>query len=63
MTNVAKMITSVIHSGKRRKCWLLAFSPFPAMFQKPFLSQPLPNDKFLDWSRLKAFANDKMNVT
>ena len=22
----------------------------------------LPNDKFLDWSKLKAFADDKMNV-
>ena len=22
----------------------------------------LPNDKFLDWSNLKAFADDKMNV-
>ena len=22
------------HSGKRRKCWLLAFSPFPTMFLK-----------------------------
>ena len=24
---------------------------------------PLPNDKFLDWSKLKAFADEKMNVT
>ena len=24
---------------------------------------PLPNDKFLDWSKLKAFADDKINVT
>ena len=23
----------------------------------------LPNDKFLDWSKLKAFADDKINVT
>ena len=23
----------------------------------------LPNDKFLDWSKLKAFAHDKINVT
>ena len=23
----------------------------------------LPNDKILDWSRLKAFADDKINVT
>ena len=24
---------------------------------------PLPNDKFLDWSKLKAFADDEINVT
>ena len=24
------------HCGKRRKCWLSAFSPFPTMFQKAF---------------------------
>ena len=24
---------------------------------------PLPNDKILDWSKLKAFADDKINVT
>ena len=28
---------------------------------EPFNS--LPNNKFLDWSRLKAFADDKINVT
>ena len=25
------------HFGKRRKCWLPAFSPFPTMFSKGFL--------------------------
>ena len=25
------------HFGKRRKCWLPAFSPFPKMFSKAFL--------------------------
>ena len=25
------------HSGKRRKCWLPAFSLFPTMFSKAFL--------------------------
>ena len=29
--------------------------------QVPFNS--LPNDTFLDWSKLKAFADDKINVT
>ena len=24
---------------------------------------PIPNDKFLDWSRLKVFADHKLNVT
>ena len=25
------------HCGKRRKCWLPAFSPFPTMFSKGFV--------------------------
>ena len=25
------------HSGKSRKCWIPAFSPFPTMFSKGFL--------------------------
>ena len=29
--------------------------------KKPFNS--LPNDKFSDWSKLKAFADDKLNLT
>ena len=28
--------------------------------QKPSINS-LPNDKFLDWSKLKAFADDKLN--
>ena len=27
------------HFGKRRKCWLSAFSPFPTMFSKNYLSR------------------------
>ena len=27
------------HYGKRRKCWLPAFSPFPTMFSKGFFSK------------------------
>ena len=27
------------HCGKRRKCWLPAFSPFPTMFSKSLLVQ------------------------
>ena len=36
------------------------------MFSKPFLFQDiksLPENKFSDWSELKALADDKMNVT
>ena len=29
------------HDRKRRKCWLLAFSPFPTMFSKGFFSRVL----------------------
>ena len=29
------------HCGKRRKCWLPAFSPFPTMFSKGFLLQAI----------------------
>ena len=29
------------HCGKRRKCWLLAFSPFPTMFSKGFFARIL----------------------
>ena len=41
--NVAQMMISVSvrarkHCGKRRKCWLPAFSPFPTMFSKGFSS-------------------------
>ena len=28
-----------------------------------FILNFLPNDKILDWSKLQAFADDKMNVT
>ena len=27
------------HCGEMRKCWLPAFSPFPAMFSKGFFSK------------------------
>ena len=29
----------------------------------PLYFNPLPNDKFLDWSKLKALADDKIIVT
>ena len=57
-------------NGKRRKCWLPAFSLYTIMFSKEstsrtstvvFLCQvnSSPNNKFLDWSKLKAFADDQ----
>ena len=64
------------HCGKRRNCSLRAISPFPPQcFQKacfPGVSNgvivwewvnPLPDDNILDRSKLKAFADDKSNVT
>ena len=41
--------------GKGRKCWLPAFFPFPKMFLKRLCGKELtlPNDKILDWSKLK----------
>ena len=49
------------HCGKRRKCCLPAFSSFPSMFSFAlFLGviNSLPNDKILDWSKLKTFADN-----
>ena len=43
-----------------------AFSPFLTMFSKAFFLRvlnPLPNNKILDWSKLQAYTDDKMNVT
>ena len=39
------------HCRKRRKCWLPAFSPFPAMFSKGCFF----------WYKLKTVADDKIN--
>ena len=42
---------------ERRKYCLPEYSPFPSMFNS------LPHDKILDLSKLKAFADNKINVT
>ena len=43
--------------GERRKSWLPAF--LPIFHQKVFYTfNPLPDDKILDWSRLKQIADD-----
>ena len=50
------------YCGKRRKCWMPAFSPFPTLSSKGVFLNPLPNDNFLDWTKLKALADDKLNT-
>ena len=45
---------------------LPAFSSFPTMFSKAVFLQifnSLPDEQFLDWSKLKAFADSKRVVT
>ena len=56
---------------KRRKCWLPAFSTFPAMFSKGFFPRVVksvlcgkglkPCKQILDWSKFNAFADKKLN--
>ena len=64
------------HCGKRRNCLLRAISPFSTVFSKGLFSgaskgvnvwewvkeciYSLPNDKSLDYTKLKAFADNKM---
>ena len=45
------------HCGKRRKCWLPVFSPFPSVFHSLLLS-PTTRRQILDSSKLKEFADD-----
>ena len=42
--------THTPHAEKKSKCDVVRFNP-------------LPNDKIFHWSKLKAFADDKINVT
>ena len=63
------------HCGKRRNCSLRAISPFPTVFSKGLfptgikrchcvgMVNSLPNDKVWNLSKMKAFADDKINVT
>ena len=41
----------------------LQFILFPTIFSNGFLFNSLPNNTFLDWSKLKTFADIKTNVT
>ena len=40
------------HCGKRRKCWLPAFSPFPTMFSKGFFFRVVKSQDFV-WYKFK----------
>ena len=55
--------------GKREKAIKKHFLLFPKFFCQSiifvsphFVINPLPNDKILDWSKFKVFADDKINV-
>ena len=64
------------YCGKRRKCWLSAFSPFPTMISKGFFPRvfnsqdcvvngslpTLPNNKILDGSKLKSILMGECNT-
>ena len=57
--------TSRKHCGKRWNCLLRAISPFPTVFSKGLFPRGVKGviDKFVYLSKLKAFEDDKMNVT
>ena len=53
------------YCGKRRKCWLPAFSPFPTMFSKGFSSGVVKSshcvvrvNPLADWSKLRQIADN-----
>ena len=47
------------HCGKRRKCWLPAFSPFPTLFSKTFFSRGV---KSLDCVVKSSYGNPFFNI-
>ena len=53
----SNVLESIENMGKRRKCWLPVFKRLLSLGR---LS--VPNNKILDWSKLKAFAEDKISV-
>ena len=72
--NFAKMIISLFgkvekHCGKRTKCWLPAFSPLATMLSKGLfygvdesrVYAKMIISLFLEWTKLKAVADDKLN--
>ena len=58
-TIIGKYRSSVHKAFKSCSCYLTHYHTMP---HSDALNS-LPNDKILDWSELKAFAEDKMNVT
>ena len=70
---LSKQIENTVEKGEIA-CYK-QFLLFPQCFQKACFPEAskgvivwewvnsLPNDKLLDWSKLKAFADDKINVT
>ena len=45
------------HCGKRRKCWLPAFSPFPTMFSKGVIVRVVKANIFFDFTFNLSSAN------
>ena len=69
--NIGHMKTSAYEGientvGKKRKCWLPAFSPFPTMFSKGLflrvIINALPDNKDLHLYKLIEFADSKINI-
>ena len=66
-----KINNFVKNCEKSRNCLLQAISPFLTMFSTLYGTyfsfqmhfNPFPHDKILDHTKLKAFADDKLNVT
>ena len=62
MVSICGRVENIV--AKRCKCLPPVLSPLATMFSKAFsckVINPLPHDKVLDCSKLKAFAVDKIN--
>ena len=51
-----------MYLGKSKKILVTSIFSYSQNFFYPSLN-PLPSDKFLDWSKFKAFADDKIILT
>ena len=70
--NGRKFSKRVENTGKRRNCSLRAISPFPTMISRLVLQtrenqglfgKGLTNDKILDPSKFKTFADNRIDIT